>query len=82
MNRLVRIALTLFASATILIILVWRRLESAKTLDEVADARLIEDETRMALLGLGIAGALAAAGFVLIIASVRKTRRKALSDHG
>lgn len=74
MNRLVRIALTLFASATILIILVRQRLNQVEGMaDEV-----VRSEAQMAAVGIIIAGALAAAGFVLIIISIARSRKKNL----
>ncbi|MEP4076419.1 hypothetical protein [Haloferula sp.] len=74
MNRLVRIALTLFASSTILIILIKQRL---KKVEGLAD-ELVRDETQMAALGIIIAGALAAGGFVLIIIAIARARKKNL----
>lgn len=74
MNRLVRIALTLFASSTILIILIKQRLKKVEGLTD----ELIRDETQMAALGVIIAGALAAGGFVLIIVAIARSRKKNL----
>jgi len=74
MNRLVRIALTLFASSTILIILVKQRLNKVEGLaDEV-----VREEAQMAALGIIIAGALAIGGFVLIILAIARSRKKKL----
>jgi multisubunit Na+/H+ antiporter MnhB subunit len=74
MNRLVRIALTLFASSTILVFLIRQRLKQAEGLAEEA----LRNETQMASIGVIIAGALAAGGFVLIIIALARTRKKNL----
>ena len=74
MNRLVRIALTLFASSTILIFLVKQRL---KEIEGMAD-ELVKSEAQMAAVGVIIAGSLAAAGFILIIIAIARSRKKAL----
>ena len=74
MNRLVRIALTLFASSTILVFLVKQRLNDIEGLaDDV-----VRSEAKMAAVGIIIAGALAATGFVLIIISINRSRKKNL----
>ena len=74
MNRLIRIAITLFISATILILLVRQRLVSIDQLSEEA----ARNETQMAAVGIIIAGAMAAAGFVLIILTVARSRKRNL----
>ncbi len=74
MNRLVRIALTLFASSTILMFLIRQRLKQAEGLAEEA----LKNETQMAFIGVIIAGALAAGGFVLIIIALARTRKNKL----
>ena len=74
MNRLVRIALTLFASSTILIFLVKQRL---KEIEGMAD-ELVKSEAQMAAVGVIIAGSLAAPGFILIIIPIARSRKKAL----
>ena len=83
MNRLVRIALTFFASATILIILVFQRLKKLQV--DIDGGRLAEEAARqegqMVMLGVIVAGALAAGGFVLIIVAVAKSRKKNLPSH-
>lgn len=77
MNRLIRIALTMFVSSTILLLLVRQRLKQVEGLaDEV-----VRSETQMASAGLIIAGALAAGGFILIIVAMTRTRRKKLPKH-
>jgi hypothetical protein len=77
MNRLVRIALTLFASSTILIFLVRQRL---KDIEGLADD-VVRSEAQMAAIGIMIAGTLAAAGFVLIIISIARSRKKNLPEN-
>lgn len=74
MNRLVRIALTLFVSSTILILLIKQRLKEAEGLAEEA----LRNEAQMAAVGVIIAGALAAGGFVLIIVALARSRKKKL----
>lgn len=77
MNRLIRIALTLFASSTILVFLVKQRLNKVEGLADEA----VRSETQMAAVGLIIAGALAAGGFILIIVAMARSRRKKLPKH-
>lgn len=74
MNRLIRIALTLFASSTILVFLVRQRLEKVEGLAE----ETVRSEAQMAAIGIIIAGALAAVGFVLIIVSIARSRKERL----
>ncbi|TAE73381.1 MAG: hypothetical protein EAZ65_09050 [Verrucomicrobia bacterium] len=76
MNRLVRIAVTLFASASILIFLVLQRLERAKSMNEIAAAA----EQRMALIGIGITGFMLLAGLSLIITALIRARKKSSTD--
>jgi len=75
MNRLIRIALTLFASASVLIFVVLKRLENARNL--VGDVRI--SEIQMAYLGIGIASVMLAIGLGLVITAVIRAR-KAKSD--
>ena len=75
MNRLIRIALTLFASASVLIFVVLKRLENARNL--VGDVRI--SEIQMAYLGIGIASVMLAIGLGLVISAVIRAR-KAKSD--
>ncbi|MGB6223062.1 hypothetical protein [Haloferula sp.] len=77
MNRLIRIALTMFVSSTILLLLVRQRL---KQVEGLADD-VVRSEAQMASVGLIIAGALAAGGFILIIVAMTRTRRKKLPKH-
>jgi|GEM_PF-5615133 len=77
MNRLVRIALTLFASATILVLLVRQRLQRLKGLGDEAAEEFVRSESQMALVGLILAGLLAVIGFILIIVSIGRGRRRA-----
>ena len=72
MNRLIRIALTLFAAATILIFLVLQRLERAKTLI----GRAAESEIQMAYLGMGIVAIMLVAGLALIVTAIVRSRKK------
>ena len=76
MHRLVRIALTLFLSASVLVFLVLQRLERAKGMSEVAAAA----ELQMAYIGMGLIGVMLAAGLALIITALVRTRKKSGSD--
>lgn len=84
MPRLVRIALTLFISATILVLLVQQR--AMRLQEDLAavtghDAeQLAQSEERMIAVGIILAGLLALGGFVLIILAFARGRRK-LPDH-
>lgn len=79
MNRLVRIALTLFASATILILLVSQRLKQLKIEIEGGLAEEVaRSEGQMVTMGVIIGGVLAASGFVLIIIAIARSRKKNL----
>lgn len=71
MNRLVRIALTLFLSASILVFLVLQRLERAKGMNEIAAAA----ELQMAYIGMGLIGVMLTAGLALIITALVRTRK-------
>jgi hypothetical protein len=72
MNRLVRIAVTLFASASVLIFLVLKRLEGARNLS----GRAAESEIQMAYLGMGIVAVMLIAGLVLIVKAIVRARKK------
>lgn len=76
MHRLVRIALTLFLSASVLVFLVLQRLERAKGMSEAAAAA----EMQMAYIGMGLIGAMLAAGLALIITALVRTRRNSAND--
>lgn len=82
MNRTIRIALTLFLSATILVMLTLRR---ANDLQNKIDAGLsemaVQEETHMILVGILLAGSLTIGGFVLIIVSIMKARKKIATRH-
>ncbi|MCW1915791.1 hypothetical protein OJ996_19550 [Luteolibacter sp. GHJ8] len=86
MNRLVRIALTLFISASILIFLVLQRLQRAK--EAAASLRggthnpMAESEFQMVYIGMGIVGVMLAAGIGLIIAAIIKGRQQKLDSDG
>ncbi|MCH7226572.1 hypothetical protein [Haloferula sp. A504] len=86
MPRLVRIALTLFLSATVLVLLVAQRLGRLKqdlqyASEEVAE-ELMKTEGEMILIGQLIAGGLAAAGFVLILIAIFRAKRQAPGNDG
>ena len=76
MNRLVRIALTLFISASILVFLVLQRLERAKGMNEIAAAA----ELQMANIGMVLIGIMLAAGLALIITALIRTRKNSAND--
>ena len=81
MNRLVRIALTLFISATILIFLVLQRLQRAKEasvgLPSGSHSELAKSELQMVYIGMGLVGLMLAAGVGLIIAAIIRARKNA-----
>lgn len=86
MPRLVRIALTLFISATVLVLLVWQRLARLQSdlesvTGEVAE-ELAKQEGEMIALGVLLAGGLAAAGFVLILIALFRGKRQNGRDEG
>ena len=76
MNRHVRIALTLFISASILVFLVLQRLERAKGMNEIAAA----PELQMAYIGMGLIAVMLIAGLSLIGVALVRTRKKPGSD--
>ena len=76
MNRLVRIAATLFASASILVFLVLQRLERAKGMNEIAAAA----ELQMAYIGMALIAAMLVTGLVLIITALVRSRKNSGSD--
>lgn len=76
MHRLVRIALTLFISASILVFLVLQRLERAKEMTEIAAA----PELQMAYIGMGLIGLMLIAGLSLIGVVLVRTRKNSGSD--
>ncbi|BCX49514.1 hypothetical protein HAHE_34220 [Haloferula helveola] len=79
MNRLIRIALTLFASATVLILLIRQRaLRLQKDLESVTGElanELAKQEGQMIAIGILLAGLLAAGGFVLVIIAIARGRK-------
>lgn len=82
MNRLVRIALTLFVSSSILIVLVLKRLERAKEIAADADDSLTafaENEIQMAYAGMGICVVMLVGGITLLITAWVRSRK---SSHG
>lgn len=76
MNRLVRIALTLFISASILVFLVLQRLERAKGMNEIAAA----SELQMAYIGMGLIAVMLVAGLSLIGVALVRTRKNSAND--
>jgi hypothetical protein len=76
MNRLVRIALTLFLSASVLVFLVLKRLERAKEMNEIAAAA----EVKMAQIGMGLIFLMLIAGLALIGTALVRSRKKPGSD--
>jgi hypothetical protein len=86
MSRLIRIAFTLFLSATVLTLVVRQRAlklqNDLQSLTGDLAEEVARDETRVIAFGLILAGALAIGGFLLIIVSITKNRRKALKRHG
>lgn len=76
MNRLVRIALTLFLSSSVLVFLVLQRLERAKSMSEIAAA----SELKMAYIGMGLIGLMLIAGLSLIGVVLVRTRKNSAND--
>ena len=76
MNRLVRISLTLFLSASVLVFLVLQRLERAKAMSEIAAA----DELKMAYIGMALIGLMLVAGLSLIGVALVRTRKSSAND--
>ncbi len=72
MNRLVRIALTLFISASILVFLVLERLQRARELSEIAAA----PELKMVYIGMGLIALMLIAGLSLIGIALVRSRKK------
>jgi hypothetical protein len=86
MNRLVRIALTLFISATILIFLVNRRLQAlpkitpGDRLQSDAEMDRIHSEVIMINVGMVLVGVMLVVGFALIITAIIRARKKPGAD--
>ncbi|MFM2242903.1 MAG: hypothetical protein RLZ97_1758 [Verrucomicrobiota bacterium] len=77
MPRLIRIALTFFASATILVLLTRQRaVNLSSQLDAGLADELARDESRMIVLGTILSGALGLGGFVLLGIAFFKNRPK------
>lgn len=72
MNRLVRVAITLFAAASILSFVVLQRLERARGMV----GRSAESELQVAYLGIGVTAAMLIGGLVLIGLAIAKSRKK------
>ncbi|HEY1122899.1 MAG TPA: hypothetical protein VGE67_14910 [Haloferula sp.] len=75
MNRLVRTALTLFASSSVMIFIVLKRLEGARHL--VGKSQ--ESELQMVYLGMGITAVMLVIGVGLMVTAFLRSR-KAKSD--
>jgi len=76
MNRLARIAVTLFISASILVFLVLQRLQRAKEMNEIAAAA----ELQMAYIGMGLIAIMLVAGLSLIGVALVRTRKNSAND--
>lgn len=77
MPRLIRIAATLFVSATILAVLARMRLAEVQGLDPEVFGERIAGETQMSVFGIVLAGLLALGGFVVLgVAFVRQRRER------
>ncbi len=82
MNRPVRIALTLFVSATILIFLVLQRLQRAQEAQKLLhspsgrSSELAQSELQMAYVGMGMVGLMLLAGIVLVVKAMIQARRE------
>jgi hypothetical protein len=85
MSRPIRIAFTLFLSATVLMLLIRQRAiklqNDLQSLTGELAEEVAREETRMIAVGIILAGGLAVGGFVLIIVAIAKNRRKALERH-
>lgn len=85
MPRAIRIALTLFLSSTVLVLLIRQRAIRLQTDLQSMTGELAEevarDESRMIAFGLILAGVLALSGFALVIVAIAKSRRKNLESH-
>jgi len=80
MKRPVRIALTLFISATILVFLTAKRADQAQKLQAASPGdptitALVKREVHMAWLGIAIAGGMMGGGIWLIIAALIRSRK-------
>jgi hypothetical protein len=76
MNRLVRIALSLFISSSILVFLVLQRLERAKGMNEIAAAA----ELKMVSIGIVLVALMLVAGLALITTAIVRSRKKSGRD--
>jgi len=85
MNRLIRIALTLFASATIMVFLVLKRLQHARDSGWIYPDGSVhplgKSELQMVNFGMGLIGLMLVAGLVLILVAVFQNRKKSV-PHG
>jgi hypothetical protein len=87
MNRLVRIALTLFVSATILVFLVLRRLQALPKVgpgERLPSQELdrIHSEVVMVNVGFVLIAAMLVAGLALIITAIVRARKSNATPHG
>jgi hypothetical protein len=80
MNRLIRIALTLFVSGTLLVFLAQKRLARLEgILSSEGKSGNVENEIQMVYLGVCMAGVMLIAGLALIVTAVVRSRKK---NHG
>lgn len=85
MNRLIRIALTLFVSATVMVFLIRQRIDRLPQLspgdrfanDQQLDA--LHNEVIMINVGMGMAAVMLIAGLALIVTAIVRSRKK---NHG
>ena len=87
MNRLVRIALTLFVSATILVFLVNRRLQALPKIspsDHLPAQELdrIHNEVIMVNVGFVLIAAMLLVGLVLIVTAIIRAHKSTATPHG
>lgn len=87
MNRLVRIALTLFASATVMVFLINRRLQELPKItpgDRLPDSELdrIHNEVLMINVGFVLIAVMLTAGLALIITAIVRARKQSAAPHG
>lgn len=84
MNRLVRIALTLFASATVLIFLVLQRLKQAKEAGLSSGngdlGQFAHSEIQMVYIGMGIVALMLIIGISLIITAIVRSRKGSVGN--
>jgi hypothetical protein len=87
MNRLVRIALTLFISATIMVFLINRRLQALPKIsagDRLPDSELdrIHNEVIMINVGFVLIAAMLLAGLALIVTAIIRAHKSTATPNG